>query len=72
MFDTSPMFWVMVLMWVIATVAFLSRVDKRKLSILVILLSLLMLISILSERGFVHPSKPAVLPISAPQKTSTF
>ncbi len=72
MLDVPPLFWVIVLMWAIATVTFLARVDLRKLTLLVIILSFLMLVAVLHEREFFHPSAPTVRPIAGTQATGTF
>ncbi len=63
------MLWVLVVMWAIAAAAFLSSLDKRKLAVVMILLSLLVLLSMLRSTTHVPPLQPAFRPVSAPQTT---
>ncbi len=65
----SLAFWLIVFMWATTTVAFLSKLDKRKLAILVIFLSLLVLVALVWHVP-VPATKPAVLPVSTSQTTT--
>ena len=68
--DTSLMFWLIAVPWTIATAVFLSKLDKRKLAILVIILSLLVLVSLVRGRVPVRAAKPAALFVSNPHFTA--
>ncbi len=69
--QTPPMLWLLVLIWAIAAGAFLSKVDRLKLAILVILLSLLMVVFMVRGRASVPPAKPVILPVSPGPATTT-
>ncbi len=64
MVATPPMFWLAVLMWAIAAAALLSKLDKVKLAILVILLSALMVVLATREEGPISPAAPTIQPAS--------
>ncbi len=68
----SPILWITVLLWAMTTVTFLARVDKRKLSVLVFLFSLLMLIAVLHAQESFRPTEPRAWPVATPPVTGTF
>jgi len=69
MLRTFPTVWLIVVMWATATAFFLSKLDKRKLAVLVILLSLLLLAALLRERGRTPDTTPTVRLVSSAQVT---
>jgi|PlaIllAssembly_1097288.scaffolds.fasta_scaffold718369_2 hypothetical protein len=61
MLRTFPTVWLIVVMWATATAFFLSKLDKRKLAVLVILLSLLLFATLVHTRERAPATGPALL-----------
>ena len=62
---TSPTFWLILVMWATAVAFFLSKLDRRKLAVFVILLSLLLLAFLVRERGRALTTRFSVLLVSS-------
>ena len=62
---TSPTFWLILVMWATAVAFFLSKLDQRKLAVLVILLSLLLVAFLVRERGRALTTRFSVLLVSS-------
>ncbi len=66
MLGSYPLLWLLAVMWAVAAAAFLSRLDTRKLAVVVIVLSLLVLVTMIRGRGHPQSARPVLVPMSAP------
>ena len=61
---TSPTFWLLVALWATATAFFLSKLEKRKSAVLVILLSLVLVAVVRRTRERAPATEPSLRAVS--------